>query len=210
MSIRVLIVDDHEVVRSGLKSILETAGFEVCGVASTLKDLVSKVEQLRPDVLLLDVRLGDENGLEVVPAVRAFNPPVNVLLFSAHDNPSHEARAYADGANGYLYKSADLESLLDSIRRAAAGESLWQRTDQRRLNNFVKASKPPVGEHAPLTPREQEILKILATGATNKQISQDLGISAETVKEHVQHLLRKIGVTDRTQAAVWAARNDLL
>lgn len=210
MSIRVLIVDDHEVVRSGLKSILESRGFEVCGAASSLKDVVALVEQLRPDVLLLDVRVGDEDGLQVVPAVRAFDPPVNVLLFSAHDNPSHEARAYADGANGYLYKSAELELLLDSIRRAAAGESLWQRTDQRRLNNFVKASKPPIGEHAPLTPREQEILKILATGATNKQISLNLGISAETVKEHVQHLLRKIGVTDRTQAAVWAARNDLL
>lgn len=210
MPIRVHIIDDHDVIRSGLRSMLETAGFVVLRDAGTVDGLVDAAIHDRPDVVLLDVRIGDDDGLAFVAPLRALSPPVNVLLFSAHDNPSHEARAYADGANGYIYKSADFQKLTDAVRRTAAGESLWERTDQRRLTNFVKASKPGVGEHAPLTPRETEILIILASGATNKDISKQLGISAETVKEHVQHMLRKIGVTDRTQAAVWAARNGLV
>jgi len=210
MSIRILLADDHEVVRSGLHNLFNTTEIVVCGETDSLERLPALAEETRPDLVLLDVRLGDGDGLTAVRGLRNRNPPVNVLMFSAHDNPTHEARAYSDGANGYIYKSADREQLLSAVRRAGAGESLWDRTDQRRLTNFVKATKPTIGEHAPLTAREHEILTILSTGATNKQISEQLKISAETVKEHVQHLLRKIGVNDRTQAAVWAARNGLI
>lgn len=210
MPIRILLADDHEVVRSGLHHLFVSTEIEVCGETDSLAELPRLAEEMKPDLVLLDVRLGPDDGLSMVQTLRGQTPPVNVLLFSAHDNPTHEARAYADGANGYIYKSADREQLLSAVRKAAAGEMLWDRTDQRRLTNFVKTTKPAIGEHAPLTTREQEILKILSTGATNKQISEQLNISAETVKEHVQHLLRKIGVNDRTQAAVWAARNGLI
>ena len=210
MSIRILLADDHEVVRSGLHHLFSSTDIEVCGETDTIDNVEKLAEETTPDLVLLDVRLGDDDGLSMVKTLRNRTPPINVLMFSAHDNPTHEARAYADGANGYVYKSADRETLLAAVRKAGAGESLWDRTDQRRLTNFVKTTRPAVGEHAPLTVREQEILKILATGATNKQISEKLQISAETVKEHVQHLLRKIGVNDRTQAAVWAARNGLI
>lgn len=210
MPIRILLADDHEVVRSGLHHLFESTDIEVCGETDSLEHLPRLATEKSPDLILLDVRLGEEDGLSVVQTLRNHTPPINVLLFSAHDNPTHEARAYADGANGYIYKSANREHLLAAVRKAASGETLWDRTDQRRLTNFVKTTRPSIGEHAPLTAREQEILKILSTGATNKQISEQLTISAETVKEHVQHLLRKIGVNDRTQAAVWAARNGLI
>lgn len=210
MPIRILLADDHEVVRSGLYHLFESTDIEVCGETDSLAQVPRLAAEKKPDLVLLDVRLGDDDGLSVVQELRNHTPPINVLMFSAHDNPSHEARAYADGANGYIYKSADREQLLAAVRKAGSGEMLWDRTDQRRLTNFVKTTRPSVGEHAPLTAREQEILKILSTGATNKQISEQLSISAETVKEHVQHLLRKIGVNDRTQAAVWAARNGLI
>ena len=208
-AIQILIADDHEVVRTGVRSLL-VGEFNVCGEATSLDSLRDQMSTITPDLVLLDVRLGDSDGLDAVKELRNRTPPVNVLIFSAHDNPSHEARAYSDGANGYVYKTSEREKLLDAVRRAAAGEMLWDRTDQRRLTNFVKAAGNGVGEHAPLTGREQEVLRILATGATNKQISKELGISAETVKEHVQHVLRKTGTTDRTQAAVWAARNGLV
>ncbi|MCE9605435.1 MAG: response regulator transcription factor [Planctomycetia bacterium] len=210
MSIRILLADDHEVVRSGLHHLFETTEISVCGETDSIDKVLALAETTNPDLVLLDVRLGEGDGLTIVRALRNRRPPVNVLLFSAHDNPTHEARAYADGANGYIYKSADRDQLLAAVRKAGTGEMLWDRTDQRRLTNFVKTTRPSIGEHAPLTAREQEILAILSTGATNKQISEQLSISAETVKEHVQHLLRKIGVNDRTQAAVWAARNGLI
>lgn len=210
MSIRILLADDHEVVRSGLHHLFDSTDIAVCGETDSLDQLEKLADETKPDLVLLDVRIGEGDGLTIVSALRNRTPPINVLMFSAHDNPTHEARAYSDGANGYIYKSADRDQLLEAVRKAGAGEMLWDRTDQRRLTNFVKTTRPSVGEHAPLTVREQEILTILSTGATNKQISEKLSISAETVKEHVQHMLRKIGVNDRTQAAVWAARNGLI
>jgi DNA-binding NarL/FixJ family response regulator len=131
-------------------------------------------------------------------------------MFSSYDNPTYVARAVALGAAGYLSKSASRSEIIAGIRAAASGETIWTRDELRRVTGALTAPRSAAEADVPLTKRESEVLKQLAFGLTNKEIAQSLGISYETVKEHVQHILRKIGVTDRTQAAVWAVRKNLV
>jgi DNA-binding NarL/FixJ family response regulator len=131
-------------------------------------------------------------------------------MFSSYDNPTYIARAVALGAAGYLVKNASREEIIAGIRRAANGESLWSREGLRRISGALATPRAPAELDAPLTKRESEVLKQLALGLSNKEIAQALDISYETVKEHVQHILRKLAVADRTQAAVWAVRKGLV
>jgi DNA-binding NarL/FixJ family response regulator len=137
-------------------------------------------------------------------------PALPVLMFSAYDNPTYIARAVALGASGYLSKSSSRDEILTAIRAVARGDSIWTREELRRVTGSLVAPRSGPESEVTLTKREGEVLKQLAFGLTNKEIAQTLGISYETVKEHVQHILRKIGVSDRTQAAVWAVRKDLV
>jgi len=132
------------------------------------------------------------------------------LILSSYDNPMYVARAVALGANGYVLKGASREELIQAIRIAAKGETTWTRDELRRVTGALATPRLSSDVEVPLTQRESEVLKQLAHGLTNKEIAQALHISYETVKEHVQHILRKIGVTDRTQAAVWAVRKNLV
>jgi DNA-binding NarL/FixJ family response regulator len=132
------------------------------------------------------------------------------VMFSSHDNSTYLARSVALGASGYLLKSASRGEIIAGIQAAAAGENIWSREELRRVTGALAAPRNGVEIEASLTKRESEVLKQLALGLTNKEIAQALGISYETVKEHVQHILRKIGVSDRTQAAVWAVRKELV
>jgi len=209
MPIRVLIVEDHDVVRDGIRSMLHGTDFEIIGEAETGGEVPAKISQLSPDVVLLDCRLGDFDGLSLLGRMRESSPPINVLVFTAHDNAVAEARAFQAGANGYLQKSVSRDELLGALGEVGSGKMLWTSSDQRRLNVFLRQPNPVAADHPPLTPREHEILCAMVDGLTNKQIGERFGISAETVKEHVQHLFRKIGVTDRTQAAVWAVRKGI-
>ena len=131
-------------------------------------------------------------------------------MFSGFDNPTYIARAVALGAAGYVLKGASKAKLLDTIRKAAAGQNSWSREELRRVTGALATPRLVSDVEVPLTQRESEVLLQLVLGATNKEIAQALKISYETVKEHVQHVLRKIGVTDRTQAAVWAVRHGLV
>ena len=149
-------------------------------------------------------------GLALLGRIKLERPEQPVLIFSAFDNPTYVARALALGANGYLSKGISQPKLLDAIRRAAKGEAVWTRDELRRLTGASSTIRSVSEVDVPLTKRENQVLHHLAKGATNKQIANSLDISYETVKEHVQHVLRKIGVTDRTQAAVWAVRNRLM
>ena len=133
-----------------------------------------------------------------------------VLMFSGFDNPTYVARAVALGANGYILKGTNKDKLLDAIRRTAKGENIWTREELRRVTGALATPRLATDVEVPLTQRESEVLHQLALGLTNKEIAQSLQISYETVKEHVQHILRKIGVTDRTQAAVWAVRKGIV
>lgn len=210
MSIRVLIADDHEVVRLGLKSLLGDSDIEVVAEASNGEQAIAIAKELQPDVVLLDIRMPETDGLSALSRLRVESPALKVLMLSTYDNPTYVARAVALGANGFLFKSATREDLVSAIQRAARGEDAWTRDELRRVTGALATPRMSAEMEVPLTQRESEVLRQLAHGLTNKEIGQALGISYETVKEHVQHILRKIGVNDRTQAAVWAVRKNLV
>lgn len=210
MAIRVLLVDDHEVVRRGLKSLFEGTDIHVVAEAANGQDALKLIKEKRLDVVLLDVRMPDMDGLNVLGRIKLDHPDMPVLMLSTYDNPTYVARAVALGAAGYVLKDAERSKLLDSIRGAASGQAVWTREELRRVTGALTTPRLNAEVEVPLTQRESEVLKQLALGLTNKEIAQALHISYETVKEHVQHILRKIGVTDRTQAAVWAVRKQLV
>ena len=210
MSVRLLIADDHAVVRAGLKSLLaDVRDIQIVAEAADGDEALRLARRHRPEVVLLDVRMPPSDGLQVLGQFRAELPAVPVVMFSAYENPTYIARAVALGAAGYLNKTASREQIIAAIRQVATGEPLWSREGLRRVTGALATTRATADLDAPLTKRESEVLKQLALGLSNKEIAQALDISYETVKEHVQHILRKLGVADRTQAAVWAVRKGL-
>jgi len=217
MTIRILIADDHEIVRSGLKSLFQNTDIEVAGEATTGTDAVELTAKLNPDLVVLDVRMpnGGEksdtaSGLTTLGRIKLDTPDMPVLMLSAYDNPTYVARSVALGACGYVLKTAERERILEAIRTGSKGESVWTREELRRVTGALSTPRLAGDVEVALTQRESEVLRQLALGMTNKEIAKALEISYETVKEHVQHILRKVGVSDRTQAAVWAVRKGLV
>lgn len=210
MSINLLIADDHEVVRLGIKSLLANTDIQVVAEADDGESTLAAVRKTHPDVLLLDIRMPHMDGLTALSRLRAEHPTLKIIMLSTYDNPTYVARAVALGANGYLLKSSSRDELIAAIKKTAAGEDAWTRDELRRVTGALATPRMSAEVEVPLTQRESEVLRQLAHGLTNKEIGQALGISYETVKEHVQHILRKIGVNDRTQAAVWAVRKNLV
>ena len=208
--IRVLIADDHEVIRSGLKTLIAGTDIKVVGEVSTGAEAVKFALENEVDVVLLDIRMPDGDGLTALGRIKLDKPDLPVLILSTFDNPTYVARAVALGASGYLLKGCTRDELIKGIVSAAAGESAWTREELRRVTGALATPRLSADVEVPLTQRESEVLKQLAYGLTNKEIANTLHISYETVKEHVQHILRKIGVSDRTQAAVWAVRKELV
>lgn len=210
MTIRLVVVDDHEVVRAGVQQIVaKSDGIRIVGEADNGEQAIGVIREERPDVALIDIRMPELDGLACLGRLQGEGVRTAVIMFSGYDNPTYVARAVALGAAGYLSKAASAEQLIDAVRRAASGEALWSREELRRMTGALSTPRESMELEAPLTKREGEVLKQLAVGLSNKEIALALGISYETVKEHVQHLLRKIGVADRTQAAVWAVRQGL-
>ena len=210
MPVRLLIADDHAVVRAGLHSLLGSVrDVQIVGEAVDGNEVIRLTRRHRPDVVLLDVRMPGSDGLEVLSQLRAELPGLPVVMFSAYDNPTYIARAMALGAAGYLNKSASRDEIAAAVRQAGAGDTLWSREGIRRVTGSFTTPRASIDLETPLTKREGEVLKQLALGLSNKEIAQSLEISYETVKEHVQHILRKLSVADRTQAAVWAVRKGL-
>ena len=210
MPIRLLIADDHEVVQTGLRSIVASeADIDLLAAASDGAEALRLIGEMAPDVVLLDVRMPTCDGLNCLGQLQSRESKPAVIMFSGYDNPTYVARAVALGAAGYLDKRASAAEIVAAIRQVAAGESLWSREGLRRMTGALSTPREQIELEAPLTKRESEVLKQLALGLSNKEIALSLGISYETVKEHVQHVLRKVGVADRTQAAVWAVRKGL-
>ena len=207
---KLLVVDDHEIIRVGLRMMLEGTDIEVAHEATSAAEAIEIVEKSPPDIVLLDIRMTGGDGLNTLGRLKLDHPDLPILLFSAYDNPTYIARAVALGAAGYILKSAPRERLLGAIDTAAQGESAWTREELRRVTGALATPRLSQDIEVPLTQRESEVLRQMAQGLTNKEIAKMLGISYETVKEHVQHILRKIGVSDRTQAAVWAVRKNLV
>ena len=209
-TIKLLVADDHEVVRCGLKAFLAGTEIEVVAEVATGEAATRYALENDPDVALLDIRMPDGDGLTALGRIKLDKPDMPVLMLSTFDNPTYIARAVALGASGYVLKGCTRDALIAAIRTAASGESAWTRDELRRVTGALATPRLAADVEVPLTQRESEVLRQLAYGLTNKEIAQALHISYETVKEHVQHILRKIGVSDRTQAAVWAVRKKLV
>jgi DNA-binding NarL/FixJ family response regulator len=205
----VLIVDDHEIVRQGLVSLVRDSAIRICGEAATPEEAIRQARKLHPDVVLLDVRLGNRDGLEVIKRLRTASPGVRVVMLSAFDNPTYVARAVSAGAHDYVLKTASRSDLIGAVTNAAAGDEPSRSGELRKVAKAMAKREAATDSGVPLTPRETQVLRQIAMGLANQEIADALEISVETVKEHVQNLLRKISVNDRTQAAVWALRHGL-
>jgi DNA-binding NarL/FixJ family response regulator len=208
--IKMLVADDHEMVRSGLKTMLADTEIKVAAEVGTGEAATKCALENDFDLVLMDIRMPGGDGLNALGRIKLDKPDLPILMLSTFDNPTYIARSVALGASGYLLKSCSRDDLIKAIRAAAAGESAWTRDELRRVTGALATPRLAADVEVPLTQRESEVLRQLAYGLTNKEIAQALHISYETVKEHVQHILRKIGVTDRTQAAVWAVRKELV
>lgn len=210
MSIRLMMIDDHEIIRSGLRKMIAGSEIQLIAESNSAVNVLTGISQYHPDVILLDVRLEEGDGLSALGRIKIEHPQIPVLMLSSFDNPTYVARSVALGASGYLLKNASRDTILEAIRKVAVGENAWTRQELRRVTGALATPRLAADIEVPLTRRESEVLEQLAHGLTNKEIALALGISYETVKEHVQHILRKVGVSDRTQVAVWAVRNGLV
>lgn len=208
MSIKVLVADDQEVVREGLASVFADEDIKIVAVATTGKEAISKTLKHKPDVLLMDVMMPDTDGLDALEKIREKSPQTRAVMMSAHENPTYVARSVALGAAGFILKDAPAEEFVAAIRRAVAGEPC---TDVRmnEIKELLATRKDPTADDVPLTKREYQVLRHLAFGLSNREIGFSLNISIETVKEHVQNILRKLDAADRTEAAVWAVKRGL-
>ena len=210
MKKKLLVVDDHEIIRVGLRMMLDNTDIEVAYEATSAAETLELVAKSTPDIVLMDIRMEGGDGLNTLGRLKLDFADLPIVLFSSYDNPTYIARAVALGAAGYILKSAPRERLLGALETAVKGESAWTREELRRVTGALATPRLSQDIEVPLTQRESEVLRQMAQGLTNKEIAKMLGISYETVKEHVQHILRKIGVSDRTQAAVWAVRKNLV
>ena len=210
MSIKLVIADDHEVVRRGLVSLLAGSEVKIVGEAASGDEAVKLTRKLKPDVVLLDIRMPGKDGLEALERIRADMPAVRVVMLSTFDNPTYVARAVAAGAHDYMLKGCTRAELIHSIAGAAAGQLPMKAGELRRVATTMANRVATPDPDIPLTQRETQVLRHMALGLSNKEIAQSLTISVETVKVHVQNILRKIAVGDRTQAAVWAVRRGLV
>ena len=208
MSITVLVAEDQLVIREGLAELFEDEDIEIVEEAVTGQDAIKKVLKVKPDVLLMDVMMPDTDGLDALEKIRDESPQTRVLMMSAHDNPTYVARSVALSADGFILKTAKAEDLVEAVKRAARGEPS---TDARlnKIKELLATRLDPAADEVPLTKREYQVLRHLAFGLSNREIGRSLGISIETVKEHVQNILRKLDAADRTEAAVWAVKRDL-
>jgi RNA polymerase sigma factor (sigma-70 family) len=203
------VADDHEIVRHGLKSVFKDSEISIVGEATDAAEAVTLTSEQRPDVVTLDVRLGAGDGLDAIKAIREANPDTRIVMLSSFDSPTYIARAVSAGASDYVLKTASRKDLIEAVTNAARGLPPARSGEFRRISRSMANKSLPDDIDVPLTPRETQVLRLVAMGLSNQEIANSLEISIETVKEHVQNLLRKLSVGDRTQAAVWAIRHGL-
>lgn len=216
--INVLIVDDHPLLRQGLSRLLELeGGITVIGQASNGLEAIRLTEQLRPDVVLLDINMPGMNGIEVAKILREQHPDLGILVLTIHDDESYVNEMIRIGAGGYLLKDSEPKQVVQAIKQVASGESVYpahlmervmEHYHQLELEYGRLQSAATISELS-LTTRELEILNYIVEGMSNKEIAHALYISEKTVKNHITSLLRKLEVEDRTQAAVFAVSNRM-
>jgi DNA-binding NarL/FixJ family response regulator len=211
MAVKVMIADDHSMIREGLKQLLELEGdFQVIAEACDGVECMNKLLTVKPDVLLLDINMPNMNGLEVLQKMKDKRMKVKVLVLTVHNEVEYLLKAVNIGVNGYLLKDSESAELKKAINAVVGGDDYIQPSLIPLLNaKMIDIDKDSV-KIEKLTRRELEVLKLLAVGKYNKEVAEELEISERTVKNHVSNIFKKIGVTDRTQAAVFAIRNNLI
>ena len=206
MGPRVFLLDDHEIVRRGLRDMLEAEGFEVVGEAGTAAEALARVPATNPDVCVLDVRLPDGDGVQVCRDLRDRQPDLPCLMLTSFADDEALFDAIMAGASGYVLKQIRGDDLVDAIRQVADGKSLLDPTATARVLERLRKGSPEDERLAQLTDQERKILELLAEGLTNRQIAERMYLAEKTVKNYVSNLLAKMGMQRRTEAAVYAAR----
>ena len=211
MAVKIMITDDHSMIREGLKNLLELDGdIEVIAQAVDGKDCLDKLEIYKPDVLLLDINMPNMNGLEVLKQLKAKKLKIKVLVLTVHNETEYLMKAVDIGINGYVLKDSESSELKKAIFAIVDGETYIQPSLIPALNAKRIERNEDEEKIDALTRREMEVLKLLAIGMYNKEVAEKLEISERTVKNHVSNIFKKLEVTDRTQAAVFAIRNNLI
>jgi two-component system, NarL family, response regulator DevR len=207
-TVRVYLLDDHEVVREGLRALLESHDdIEVVGDSGSAVEAASRIPALRPDVAVLDARLPDGSGIEVCRTVRAVDPSIRGLILTSYDDDEALFSAIMAGASGYVLKQIRGSDLVDAVRQVAAGNSLIDPTMMATVLERVRHPEASVApELAELTEQERKLLALIAEGLTNRQIGERMLLAEKTVKNYVSSILAKLGLERRTQAAVLASR----
>lgn len=206
MTVRVFLLDDHEVVRRGLRELLESeADLAVVGEAGTAEEALARIPATKPRVAVLDVRLPDGNGIEVCREIRSRHPEISCLMLTSFADDEAMFSAIMAGAAGFVLKQVRGAELVESVRRVAQGESLLDPATTARVLDRIRA-KPDDDELTGLTPQERVLLGLIAEGLTNRQIGERMHLAEKTIKNYVSNLLGKLGMSRRTEAAVYAAR----
>jgi DNA-binding NarL/FixJ family response regulator len=212
-SLRLLVVDDHELARAGLVSILESEpGFEVVGTAGSGRKAMQLARKLKPDVVLMDIRMPDIDGLRATRAIKKTCPATAVVMVTIVENPDYLLEAVRAGASGYLLKDAAKQEIVTAVRHVAHGDSSLPGDVALRLVQRLASEDTPAPKLLPesMTPRERDVLRLMVRGLTNPEIARSLSLQVSTVKTHVEHIIAKLNASDRTQAAVRAMEMGLL
>lgn len=204
--VRVFLVDDHEVVRRGIADLLEADGMEIVGEAGSVAEALARVPAVRPDVAVLDVRLPDGNGVELCRELRSRLPELRCLMLTSFDDDEALFGAIMAGASGFVLKQVRGSDLVSAVRTVAAGGSLLDARSTAAVMRRIQADQEEAEPLRALTDQERAVLELIAEGLTNRQIGERLFLAEKTVKNYVSHLLSKLGVEHRTQAAILATK----
>jgi DNA-binding NarL/FixJ family response regulator len=206
--IRVFLLDDHEIVRRGIKELLENEGdIVVVGESGSAQEAARRIPALRPDVAILDGRLPDGSGIDVCREVRSVDPSIKALILTSYDDDDALFAAIMAGAAGYILKQVRGNDFVDTVRRVAAGQSMLDPAMTAQVLERVRTGPPKNKELEALTAQEQKILELIGEGMTNRQIAEQMYLAEKTVKNYVSSMLAKLGLTSRTQAAIFATKH---
>jgi DNA-binding NarL/FixJ family response regulator len=208
---RVLIVDDHPVTRDGLRTAFNMADeIDVVGEAASGEEAISVVDETKPDIVFMDVRMPGMNGIQATRQIRERHPDTKVILFTIDESRASVAEAIQAGVSGYLLKDASVGELINAARQAMAGKAVIHPSLTQAFIEEVQLVDRATTAEAPLSPREVEILQKIAYGSTTKEVADQLGISFHTVKTHLERIFEKLGANDRAQAVAIAIRQGLV
>lgn len=209
--IKVMIADDHSLIREGLKQLLEFDGsIEIVGEASNGVECLEKLNESNPEVLLLDINMPEKNGIEVLKQMKEDQSPIKVLILTVHNEMEYLMKAVDIGVDGYILKDSESSELKKAIKSVRDGENYIQPSLIPALNSQLLSRDTDKDKISLLTNRELEVLVQVANGMFNKEIAMNLNISERTVKNHISNIFKKIDVSDRTQAAVFAIKNNII